>query len=759
MENQLRTAKEIAKHTGTTSRWINEKAREEGWLFSEETVRGGRRKKYFFNNLPPEIQKALTGSNGDGTSMPQASTAMTLIAQPLPFAQFSSLHNGDLKLSPDKNLIWTPETAISPKDLKNPRFLKRLEILKKVDQPPPGWTKSRSAWIEALAKEHKEERASLATIRRWLKKRKEGNIAALRHGNSCQVNLKRWDPENLDLLKGIYLKPENRFFKIKDLFERFEKEAKEKGWKIGGYRSALFHLNKIPKPLKAFSRGGMRGLDNELPSILRDYSDLSPLEIIVGDQHRCDFWIQNAETGKIFRPEVYLWQDLFSRLIFGAAFGEDYDAWMMAVGLHMGLKKIGLFGSVYLDHGKAEQGRLMTEIQAASKALGMNWGWTTDFPMDLRDMDGEDLIPHVRIPGTRINAIPKNARSKMIERTFRTIEEIMGSHYGLAGKTKRLSDAVYNQELDSKEVEALAKAGKLLTEYEFLSYLFKAINFYNFERPHRGLLREWRWKEKPLSITPSDYFKAYEAREGWHPQKIDPRIVDLIFLPRETRIIHSGRIEFRNDFYEDEDKEGKLTRKEGRVDIRFNPQNLTEIFIFQNGEFICRAIPVERSSMKNLSLAKRKIRENRAMKKPFIEEFRRLTSGVSDYRQYSQVPALDRAVAIIGKNRRQRAEQNAELYRPRTEEAMAAEIRQIEGKKPSAPEITKPLPKRPKFSDPPIDQYAWLLEYQRWGAVLEPADMEFLRNYEKDMKPDEVEMWAVKRELDERCLNTREEHP
>lgn len=719
-------------------------ARKDGWSCYEETVRGGKILKYDPNNLSPEFQKALGGSNGNGSSMAQApletSTAMILVDQPLPFAPFSSLHNGDLKTS-SENQNWIPEKAINPNDLEDPRFTTKLAVLKEADEMPSFWKKGRRAWIEAVGLKYG---VHLASIYRWLEKCEGRDIAGLRHTKVSQGKAKSWDAEALEFWKGLILKREHRGIRLKNLYyDVMLIEAHRHKWKIGGYRSSVWWAQKINPLLKTLSRGGKLALDNALPPILRDYSDLVPFEILVGDQHRFDRWVVDDDTGEVIRQECYIWVDLKTGIIYGLAVDKKYDSWLMGLALRIGIRCYGAFQSIYTDNGKPECSHYLTSILDGMKSFGLTWEQTTNFPGEAAEVDGEEINPYILLPGSHRKAIVKNSKAKLIEKVIRDFEEIMESHFRLPGRTKRLTDDVHSQEVDEEEARDLAKAGKLLLASEHALMMYWAADYYNREKPHRRILKEWIWKPKPASATPYDCLKAcYEA--GWRPRKISEEAADLIFLARGERVVRLGRIELKGDFYEHE----ALIGIEGRVDLRFNPMDLSEILVFGKGKYLCTATPVEYSSMKDMDLAQRKIHEKRARAKRFSEDFKRLTCNIPDFRQYSTVPEAERVAALVGAEKKKRAAERAKINRPQTPQELESEIRKNEEVKllPSARD-QKPLPERPAFFHSEFDHFKWARDYRRRGGSLSEEELTFVAGFEGRMSPAQAEHWETESEI------------
>ncbi|MDY6895906.1 MAG: helix-turn-helix domain-containing protein, partial [Thermotogota bacterium] len=144
---------------------------------------------------------------------------------------------------------------------------------------------------------------SRPTVYRLLKQYKENGASGFAPIRSTRGVARSWSNEALDFWIGLVLKREHRKISKKGLYGILENEATKKGWKIGSYPNACKKISEhITPQLLALQKGGVRELDNSLPPVLRSYADLQPFEIIVGDQHRFDFWVLDPHTGEVFRP-------------------------------------------------------------------------------------------------------------------------------------------------------------------------------------------------------------------------------------------------------------------------------------------------------------------------------------------------------------------------------------------------------------------------------------------------------------------------
>lgn len=735
------TAREVAELTGKTKQAVMKRASKEEWPYQNGNGKGGSMKKYTLHALPSDIQTVIIEKKGISLSMIQVlspEAALKAADKLLPVTSLSEQFpaNGNSKHAIKST--WTGETAISQDVIRDRRVQEIAKITQEALEVPRGWKKRQ--WVDAVAEKHG---ITFQSVYRYLKRYEKKGLVGLKHTKSTREKPKNWSSDAIDFWVGLVLKKEHRKIAKDALYELLCVEADKRGWHIGGYASALWWLKKKLNPqLLALQRGGLRALDNTLPPVIRDYSDLAPFEILVGDQHRFDFWVVDDDSGEVFRPEGYLWQDLRRRTIYGAAIDRRYDAWLIGLALRIGIRAYGPFGSIYTDNGKPEISRYMMGIMSDMRALGLSWETTVDVPLNLADAEPEEISPWITLPGTHRRAIVKNAKAKMIESTFNVIEGIMRDHFRLPGYVKRLAADIHEQDVDMEEVNALARAGKLPLFSEFMIAAYRALDFYNREKAHRGVLKEWGWKPAPKSATPYDCLRACYL-EGWRPRAISEEAADLIFLARESRVVNLGRIQFRNDLYE---HDALITLNKQKVDIRYNPMDTECILVFHRGRYVCTAALAEYSSMKDLDLAERKIREKRERRRRFLAEYRRLTSSVPDFREYSKVPEIEKVAALVGEEKRRKALEQKEIYRKRTPEELEAEVARLETSGHLPPKSPRPLPSRPSYFLTDHDRYGWCVKYEIAGGTLSDEDLKWKKEQESRMNASQLEYWQTVRE-------------
>ena len=649
---------------------------------------------------------------------------------------------------------WSPERAISGDALRNVRVGKILAILRDVDAMPRDWAKGADAWKTYVSLKHCVAKQS---IYRWIDKFDKRGIAGLEHRKSNAGKSKAWSSEALDFWIGLTLKPEHRKIDLDALYQdALLIEAGRRGWEIGCYASAVWwHRKKATPLLLAMQNGGMRALDNMLPPVLRDYSDLAPFEMLVGDQHRFDFWVIDDDTGAVFRPECFLWQDLRTRIIYGIAFDHHYDAHLCGLALRVGIHIYGCFTGIYTDNGKPELSKYMMGILSEIRHLGMEWNLTEDAPMDVLDVDPEEVDPVVArvAPGTHKKAVIKNAKAKMNEGTFAVIENILRSRFRIAGSVKRLTDDPDTQDMDQAEAQRLAKENKLLLASEFYLMCYRAADYYNREKPHRGVRKEWIWKPRPAEATPYECLMACYA-DGWRPRWISDEAADHIFLKRQSRTVQLGRVTIDGEVYE-HDALLDLPKSQ-RVDCRFNPLERDVILVYLDEKFLCPAHPVEYSSMKNEDLAKKKIVEKRAKRKAIADNFRAIIKGIPDLREYSKIPEAEKVAAVVGEEKKRIEAARANLTRALEPEELAAEMVKMEALNERMPDgqtaafamsaMGKPVPPRPDFFLKASDRYFWCVKCEASGGELPVEDRAFVQEHEAKMTPEERDRWQFERE-------------
>jgi putative transposase len=751
------TAKEIAEILNISKQALMKRANKENWHHIIKEGNGGKTKTFFLPSLPADVQEAiLIYIKDEHQADPPAAACKMLDLLPVVSASAASAILE--KMAPENPLTvyGLPETygnmlacakkprqyndnAITAFDLENQKLRQRLAILRDMESMPTSWTLGKRKWIESVAARHN---VSWQYCYKLQQKQEEKGLAGLKHTKSYKDQARKWSPEAVDYYCGLRLKRANRKMDAKTIYAELVVEAERRGWTIGTPQSAKWWYKKKVSPLmEAYSTGGLRQLDNLLPSVFRNYADLAPFEMLVGDQHRFDFWAIDDDTLQLVRPECYLWIDLRTRLIYGIAVDRRYDAHLMAQALRHGLISWGAFGSIFTDNGKPELSKHIMGILANMRSLGLEWAQTIDLPIDTLDYDGDEIQPCVIIPGTHKKAIVKNAKSKLIERAFQEVKRALINFIKLPGYVKNMRGDIHAQDIDEEEVKRLATQGKLPYLSEFAGFAMQAC-FHVNELHNRGVAREWIWGKAPQVASPLACLAAC-CRDGWRPRFLTEEAIDTLLLKRETRIVNKGRISYNNDFYEHDE----LIHLHGQEVAICCPDPVGEdvLLVFSGNQYLCTATPVSYSSMKNMDLARQKIIEKRSRRKRIAESVRALTAGIPDLRNYPESTLEKQAAAIAADQRRRMIEHKAET-RVMEQEELDELVRQSEAMQhiPATSTGIK-VPPRPASWIKDSDRHDWCIKASAAG-VISDEDRAWMENFEAAMTPDARARWQFERE-------------
>jgi len=759
MTDQAFTTKKIAEILGISRQRVEARAKKESWAYIKDTGNGngGKTKKYPLSSLPADVQSAILIYIKDtkGENTPAASGKMLdLLPMVSPAAADKVLDSmapenpltvyglpedyGNMLACAKRPSSWN-ENSVGPADFENEKFRQRLTILSAIEKMPFDWPHGRRRWIETVAEKYK---VSWQYCYKLVKKQEDKGLAGLRHTKSYKNQERKWTPEAVTHYCGLVLKRPHRKMDRKAIYNELIVEANRRGWTIGSYESANWWYKKRVSPLmEAYSDGGLRALDNLLPPIFRDYSDLAPLEMLVGDQHRFDFWAIDDDTMQLVRPECYLWVDLRTRLMYGIAVDRRYDAHLMAQALRHGLISWGAFGSIFTDNGKPELSKHIISILANMRSLGLEWAQTIDLPMDILDFDGDEVQPCVIMPGSHKKAVVKNAKSKLIERAFQEVERALINQIKMPGYTKNLKGDIHAQEIDEDEVKRLHEQGKLPYLSEFAGAAMEACYLVN-QRHHRGVAREWIYGAKPQVASPLACLAAC-CKDGWRPRFLTEEAIDHLLLKRETRIINKGRVAYSNDFYEHDD----LIHLHGQEVTICCPDPIGDdiLLIFTGSQYLCTAVPISYSSMKDMDLARQKIVQKRERRKRISEHVRALTAGIPDLRNYPD-SNFEKQVAAINADQRRRAIEHKADARVLTQEELDEGVRALDALNRITAKTSKTLAgPRPNYWTSDADRHQFCILASADGTITD-EDQGWMEQYEAAMTPEARDRWEFERE-------------
>lgn len=422
---------------------------------------------------------------------------------------------------------------------------------------------------QALEKYCKEENISLATLYRWEEAHKRDGVWGLHTIQRKDIGISRsYSREAIIYMKAEYIRTMSKIKAYRNTLAM----AGEKGWSMGSQRSAYNELDVIPKWQLVLSKEGRKGLEDKiLPPIRRDHSHLRPLEVVFGDHHQFD--VMCYDQYGFFRPWITAWMDAHSRAIVGFCLSKQPDSFTIGLALrHACLPKsnpdyvpYGIPEMVYIDNGKDYRGHYLS---------GNTWKERHYGKIDLNQetkiiLDGFEtkigLFNELNIK-TKF-AKPYNAKAKLIERWFKTLEEQFCQFQ--PGWTGR------NPQHRPEKLKAEMENGDCLTLEEFYPHLENYIVNEYHRNPHRGL----------KDISPNTAWKKHLKR-GWQPRTYNnERIFDFLLLEEEKRYVSNSGIQLKNKFYVND--ELILRAYHEWVEVRYHPYDHSMIHVFKEGQYLC----------------------------------------------------------------------------------------------------------------------------------------------------------------------------
>ena len=303
----------------------------------------------------------------------------------------------------------------------------------------------------------------------------------------------------------------------------------------------------------------------------RDTSKLQVMEIVVGDEHTFDCWVQwTAPNGKVkaVRPVLVAWQEQRSRSIIGDVVCVKANGQTLKESLVKMLYTAGVPHALLIDNGKDYTSEDMTGQSRKERAIDFSF-----------DPETEGFYQSIGIEDVR-RALPYQPWVKSIERFFGTVCDQFSKWFASYTGTLTGSKTYAKRR---KDVQGMLERGELLTLEEFFErWTWWKENVYHAKR-HSGLakLRE-KW------TTPASLFENGDRYE----KAVPPREYAAMLLMKSERAkVYSTGIQKHKRLYTDE----ALGLHEGQwVNVKWDIDNPTKLYVYAlDGSKICEAHEAE----------------------------------------------------------------------------------------------------------------------------------------------------------------------
>lgn len=618
------------------------------------------------------------------------------------------------------------------------------QIVARAQRKPQGMSDSK--WFALVGDSFN---VSAATVRRAVQSFRSSEEISI----PCRERGSKWDSEAIAWLRGFYLDATHRYGKVtaQRAYKAVVEKASETGWAIGGRTSAYELIRGINPLLVSYATGGNRALDNYF-YISRDCDRLSPMQIIIGDQHIFDFWVADYDEGLMFRPQCYCWIDMCTKLVYGIAFDKVYNSGTVKEALRQGINRFGLFDCTYNDNGSSECSKAFTaiaddfiklqlhneDISELYRSGNGSYAVTDDetgevvdvanSQADWRRKDAEFNDKH-----RRIYAQVKNAKAKDIERFFRTLELRLTNRL-IPGACATPGAPAAQDEVEQKRLKKQKDSHQLLTLEEFELAVIDELDRYE------------NHVHSTLRMTPREKIMQ-KWQLGWRPRWVARDVSDFMLFDRCRRKVDRGRVSIDGHEFIGEEiratEDGNIAdvglyRFDGKtLEIRYDRHDYSFAYAV-TGKDIRPLVPVDAIAMLDNEAMSDSIARKRRQMRVLREAFAKFTKpiGAIEVRcEYSE--AVRRAI-----DEKDRA----------IEQKVIEAARQLSGNVENNIKLIEQADVRERVSGveaPPIfmsdwERYAWCCDQLVKHLAIDRISMSFMASYKETEEYRKNEpFWAI----------------
>lgn len=521
---------------GTTQK-IGAKAKAENWAVQPRTGRGGG-VEYALTSLPKTAQAALQKQQANALlAQPKAADEVArltaLATTPLPSEQRKAVREQQLALTlvTVENLTDAQRQAAEARCALCAEVLAIARVLKRQAAAEHVAEAARNRALapvlqqlvdRANAKSNADRCVSGRTLLRWLSVYELNPSPTERLRNLApQVRQKDMNPPQwLGDFLAAYRRPSQP--PLSEAYATFKKNLPAH-IQLPSEHAVRRMLKKLPPKMLYLGRNTGAALKAKLPFVRRDWSQLEPNDVWVGDGHGMKCKILNPETGGEQVIEVSLCLDGSSRMAMGWSLALSENVIAVSDMLRHGMTKYPPPLIYYSDNGAGETGKVL------------------DAPLT-------GILPRLGIHHE--TGIPGNPQGRgIIERGWRTITIPLARKYatfqgkGADRDTLRLVNRdIRRAKTQQKNTEdgVVLELPHVPTLRQFTADLDAAILEYNHS-PHSSLP-----KVNGMHQTPAEYYQQHHRRDDVMLSELDLR--DL-FRPTFTRVATRGEVRLWNNVY------------------------------------------------------------------------------------------------------------------------------------------------------------------------------------------------------------------
>lgn len=431
-------------------------------------------------------------------------------------------------------------------------YITRVELIRACLQSP---ARSRER-ADAIAHAAQMQDVNDATVRRWMSIYERGSDLIRLVRRPSQPRGRAINALLQNVLEAEYARTRNK----KLAHQKMIRAANDMGITYPSERTCYRALEDMDRTDGGIVLLGQRKkdfYDHADLFIERDWSEVEPLKIIVGDHKQVDTLVEWFD-GRLVRPWLSFWVDGGTRMLFYPSVSLTPTANSIAGSLRIVMRYWGVPQGVYVDNGKAYKAHVLE---------GQNFVERNFAGVDLT-RESYELLTHLNrgmfgYIGNVIHAIPYNSRAKIVERYFGKgmVDQFSASLPGYTGRDyQKLPDATRDiVRYYAKKKNHAPGQGCALHVTEFYSRLIGWINEKN-QTPSRAY--------DMVGLSPADAWRQWISK-GWRPNVVtDDRMLDVLMMhSKRATTKRNGIIQFHNEMYTSDALKREFVRKGRPFDV------------------------------------------------------------------------------------------------------------------------------------------------------------------------------------------------
>ncbi len=424
-----------------------------------------------------------------------------------------------------------------------------------------------NAWALKLEKEDGRSREYFRALALCRKPKESGTFPSL-------------TPEQKALIENIWF--DKRFAAnlgtMEMLYEKFEEIGMERGWaEYPSQKTVSRYIKHImgsrgAESARFLAANGTREWRNRMMlKGKRDATTLDVMELLVGDEHTFDLWVQyTAPNGKIkaVRPVLVAWMDMRSRDILGDVICVKANGDTLKESLVKVIYTAGVPKRLLIDNGKDYTKEELTGQSRKQRNI--------DFDFDAETVG---FYQSIGIQGVD-RALPYQAWVKAVERLFGRVCSNFSKWFTSYTGTLTTSKTADKR---PKDIDGMLERGELLTMEEFFAAWEKWKNEKYRAKPHRGLKDAGeKW------ITPGELFEHGPRHEKAAPPK---EYAAMLLMKADTARVYNQGIHKFGTLYTNYEL---AFWKDKTVRIKWDIDDVSKLYVYApDGHKICEAVSAE----------------------------------------------------------------------------------------------------------------------------------------------------------------------